>query len=93
MNELAAVRTAAETLKTTGTMCAAAHIVIYQDWPLQHAPTLREFSCEIRLAGRDGDELDINKRATTTYLAHADMNVLASKARRHRGGASIGTLP
>ena len=77
-------------------MCAAAHIVIYlglDELQLRHPPTLREFSCEIRLAGRDGDELDINKRATTTYLAHADMNVLASKARRPRGGASIGTLP
>ena len=87
------MRTAAETLKTTGTMCAAAHIVIYLGLAeLRHPPTLREFSCEIRLAGRDGDELDINERATT-HLEHADMNVLASKARRPRGGASIGTLP
>ena len=35
-----------------------------------------------RLAGRDGDELDVYGRATTHGLEHADVNVLTSIARR-----------
>ena len=35
-----------------------------------------------RLAGRDGDELDVCGRATTHGLEHADVNVLTGIARR-----------
>jgi hypothetical protein len=49
-------------------------------WSRGTAPTI--FSRYSRLAGRDGDELDVYGRATTHGLKHADVNVLTGIARR-----------